>query len=1533
MLFALCGIVFADPQEWNWTGIDAAPNYKPTACTVDGSGLPADSIKVVSMRARNHDDLSYGDLTYYNDIWLNFDVHCPNGVIAHASFHHRDVLDAGSAAGGGSPTDHVWSDPVAGWASVTFLKHNPSAYFTWSNHLGPFLDDPQWVVDHVHSEQESNAGEFLPPPDRGDRRVLARPVLFAHGINSDAAGWGVRYADRRCSQSLQTIEDWSVTSAVAVGPLSTAGIANSSGVTDFAQTSLPSLHLKILMTCVADTHHVVDSVQLPLDPITQAWSVKEPWMGFFYRDNPLVFQFKEDGSNNWVTFGLGVPTGLQGVRVRVLRPKVGDLKPVVEPWLATNPPSGMDRTALDLTDTTQVWWNAMVGRCPSLAQVFQVQNGRIQAKNLLYDTTLLTVNWVPLQAFRVVQPAIPSAFVPWDQFNGNVYSYKLPNTYTDALVREYKFGTGPDIIARIERLDRRYDSTRALDGINHNGIYFYNALNDSATDLSPLQPPMWNPQSYGYTAQRGQALQLFERLGNVLTRHYGSRDAWINDASKQIDIVCHSQGCLDTRDMVRNARDASLSNPVNHIRKVVSLNSPAFGSALATSNSDMPVAFSSMGAIRKVLLDTIGQLIPNKNLSLGFSRLALPLAGGAGGTVEAYNTCSDAVGVPVIAQIAGATCGVVGAGVGVIGGTIAAMTDYNWSINGGLLGPYDLRLRTNTLGFTTTNHFALPSSSGMRKQVTDFADTTRHLGQTSLWIDSLRRVGYPNRPLDNAPIPFSVRYSPTTAHVIDTLGQQVSENIRRYCEDHDDVLSANCAYFELALQSILGTGSVASDPTVNQVLGWSRDFQTQWTDQGDLVVEKGSQLMVDPNFGFNPSLPSLVGKFDTLGYRYQSAYGVGGAKFASHMPVALDAAFDLNGTAMSLHLFRQGATLLGLDIHAALGLDTFAFTHGIQPLPKDGASVLVPPMTAANSPTQGVMQQLPASGDFALQTLSGDSLLQGLAVRTDSAGPLRVVAVWDRNQGVYLTALLANGSRLIKILSNGGRPVRVRLVRHGNTFTMVATGQEGLVDTGSVTLALPAPIWVGALSTPQVAASDSLRPLLMGSVVVTDTSALHPNDPWQLVVLTRQTLASGNLSQPAIVLVNKDTRTLHGFSLFYEFRADPSRVPVLQSYQGPGNATLQGLGQDFWRVRIDVPAATVLPQTLFPSANGFGFQLRYLDGSLWPLRSEWSSYGGSTRLRWSDRIQVRDNNGKVLVGQEMSLSAPPGRAAAVGLGRDEALGSNNLVAPVVVVRNTGGIPLRNFHAVWYVRAPSDKSVTLEPWYTPDAQASLKALGKGLWKVDLTFNRHLLYPGQATEEQKLGIHFVDWSNWNRASNPTAATVTTGFQALAGMVVLDSNGVVLWGNQPNLEDTAIAVVPPSVPGSVLPASVQIRDENPWDNSWIRPRFVLTNLGPHAWSGFAVSLPLKTDPAKVVNVAPWYAPGCQVGLVRTATGADTAHYVCQNLLVAVGAVWPDQGGAVVGFQYADGTPWNRLSDPFVSSWTQNFAPTTQLVVRSVP
>jgi pimeloyl-ACP methyl ester carboxylesterase len=146
------------------------------------------------------------------------------------------------------------------------------------------------------------------------------------------------------------------------------------------------------------------------------------------------------------------------------------------------------------------------------------------------------------------------------------------------LASSYKPGSTADLFATA------FACSRTSADINHNGLYFYNSLNDKG-EYAPFAALDENYDTY-YGAY-GQTYQLNERIKEVLNDYYGS--SWQTDPLKQILIVAHSQGGLISRNLFRVYSNASVSNPVNHVKKIVTIGTPHTGSQWARNNPTVPV--------------------------------------------------------------------------------------------------------------------------------------------------------------------------------------------------------------------------------------------------------------------------------------------------------------------------------------------------------------------------------------------------------------------------------------------------------------------------------------------------------------------------------------------------------------------------------------------------------------------------------------------------------------------------------------------------------------------------------------------------------------------------------------------------------------------------------------------------------------------------------------------------------------------------------------------------------------------------------
>lgn len=169
--------------------------------------------------------------------------------------------------------------------------------------------------------------------------------------------------------------------------------------------------------------------------------------------------------------------------------------------------------------------------------------------------------------------------------NGLVSAYKEEYMSPPALMARY-YGMPPDATRF------NYPSNSGGSMINHNGIEFYCSVNSAGTASDPFTRPDWTGGAVWNAAlgkyEIGQTDQLYARVAATLDEYFTD---WATNASRQIDLVCHSQGCLVARNLFQAYKTSTTSsNPVNHIRSIVMLTSPQLGTAIATDNSGIPSA-------------------------------------------------------------------------------------------------------------------------------------------------------------------------------------------------------------------------------------------------------------------------------------------------------------------------------------------------------------------------------------------------------------------------------------------------------------------------------------------------------------------------------------------------------------------------------------------------------------------------------------------------------------------------------------------------------------------------------------------------------------------------------------------------------------------------------------------------------------------------------------------------------------------------------------------------------------------------------
>ena len=187
-------------------------------------------------------------------------------------------------------------------------------------------------------------------------------------------------------------------------------------------------------------------------------------------------------------------------------------------------------------------------------------------------------------------------------------TFDLP--YRSTMVSSYKSEHASSYIANKYGVSQSFDvnetnpSVLVTKGINKNGLEFYNADHEE-------NPPADSPFDINYhsnsyeTRQNGQNDQLYKRLTEVLDKYFSD---WRNNANRKIDLVAHSQGGVVIRAMLAKYKSAELSNPINHINHIVTVNSPHTGVDWATDGSDN----FAVNYIREHMLAMLDDLGPYK---------------------------------------------------------------------------------------------------------------------------------------------------------------------------------------------------------------------------------------------------------------------------------------------------------------------------------------------------------------------------------------------------------------------------------------------------------------------------------------------------------------------------------------------------------------------------------------------------------------------------------------------------------------------------------------------------------------------------------------------------------------------------------------------------------------------------------------------------------------------------------------------------------------------------------------------------------
>lgn len=921
---------------------------------------------------------------------------------------------------------------------------------------------------------------------------------------------------------------------------------------------------------------------------------------------------------------------------------------------------------------------------------------------------------------------------------------KAQPEFMKALVKSYENGSAPDILART------YNIPNTGEGINKNGIYFYQtpgAFDDGGK---------WVEAKPSWDASPSQAKRLYDRIVEVMNDFYGSKGIdWTTNEKAEIDLVGHSQGGLTIREMFRGLKNnanypTGTNNAANHVRKVITVDTPHFGSELATANPDnISEELSGLKKIVKDLDDTRTGTPPEHELVK--AELDLDWLDYASAVHDGFKDDCTVWGV----------CDILGWGAGLVS---YPFDKVYLTVKGPYIGKYVATVSLD--GMIDENNAKTIKIDKLEPVAKDLYDSRHngiHLDPGGDFVTNLNTVmngkpPYPEKP-NGEPVNMLPLYSPKSTQVLSSLLGSVSYTADKLCEDYEDDESGcfvigkyfNDVVVKMSEKEGFDINS-ASLKTVNSEL-WKAlvDIQNTWFGKGDALVTEYSQKFVDKALGLSPK---TITEF-TEPRRFVFHDALAPWEDVLHGPFSLD----------ELNVNIAGASTQGLDIVCALD-------QHCDDVARNDASKIV----YLNFGTVDFV------GDFDAAPIFMNQGTQEIKV-SDATYSLTASYVPETGSVVRFTD--DNGVEHLETLFDGSIATSPSIKRVGQVLHVTFINQSGktfekdyLLSNLSATTTFTVVVGAGEVAPSVMMATGTAADPSTQIPPVSPAVKVTKNSPVRVYHREARAQHEKNTSRPRILVKNTGKKDIAGFKLAYYFTADPAHKPIVEVDYPKIPVSLENLGGDQWRFVLDASDQVLTAGSILPNVDGWQIRVHYEDWTDYKYVDDWSADHNYGIPAQNARIVVYDLNDHVIWGIEPSAykSVDEGevpQATATMAWHDAAPHEKNHLKPRVTIKNTGSVSLQNYKAKLWFRVPEGKELYVpgDDWYTPTSIPSLANVGENVWELVMNFNKYILYPGESISEGDVGIHLKDWSLFDKT--------------ICGIALLDAEDNVLFGKVPTVE----------------------------------------------------------------------------------------------------------------------------------------------------
>jgi pimeloyl-ACP methyl ester carboxylesterase len=927
-------------------------------------------------------------------------------------------------------------------------------------------------------------------------------------------------------------------------------------------------------------------------------------------------------------------------------------------------------------------------------------------------------------------------------------------------VKKYANGSLPDMLVRSNNLDPESDT---------NGIYFFQARGNL-----PTLEEFGNSQSF----------ELYQKIEYVMDDFYGKLGIkWRESGKYQIDLVGHSMGGLLIRDMLRVLRQdkgkfpEGNNNAANRINRVVTVNTPHFGSKLATA--DVRKIEEELPGIAAVIRDIDNGSVANHTLINAevrvFEKYLWKWPYFLLGSV--YILFFDILGYCDLS-------------------TVNLAIDVPLTIKGPYIGVYESELSLGVLGKKK-----LPDITTLKPFADRLGNTRKlgvHLDKDGSFIKILSYNNgdgpFPLRP-DGSKITLLPMYSDSAHWILPELFDMAGEEADRLCatENKEDL---GCFALGAAMKNLasgMGGYDIPFAEFEEDFLNILLNIQDSWLRQSDGVVETNSQKFYDPERGsdnliYNPAL---------------KGYFLEPRTYAIHNAIAPWEAV-LHGPIEELN--HDGATMQGMDLLCALSI---ACDNALETARAEGRNGVLK-LSSALIRGEFSERSLDIAGNFDLAPIYISEGTQALSISANGETILK--AGYEPGIGSSITlynqeSVPAQASAEImplakklavsvqteqvektELLLNSSIATQPSIARKGDSVIVSFVNYSGQTYKKSFML----PGLSNNLTVSVIAESNAkMSPVIIGSAVASNLETQKPTRPppghrlapITLAILHREARGEheNNTSRPQFLVFNATEDTLEFSKVAYYFTADPARNPKVAVDYPYIPVSLENLGGDQWRFVFDAGNQKIAPKAFFPSKEGWQMRLHYSDWYEQDHFDDWSADYNIGIPNLNRKIVIYDKDGKIIWGNEAPgfesevegiIPMPKGTVA----WQDDAPWETNAFKPRVTVKNTGSVALSDYRAELWFRVPPGKSLSpLNIWHAPESSpsvSSVKNAGGRVWMLDLHFDKHILYPSDSVSEGNIGLNLTDWSVFDKT--------------VCGIALKDGNGNILFGREPSVAE---------------------------------------------------------------------------------------------------------------------------------------------------